>query len=121
MMYVSVEYKFSDQPTSNRVEHELLRLLESLHTQGSIAGAARSLGCSYRHVWGELKHWEKKLNAHLVVWGRQSGGAVLTAEAIEFLEGMWFAQTALAQNVEAIKTSVSQNALLLKSKRLIFS
>jgi len=95
--------------------------LESLHKQGSIAGAARSMGCSYRHVWGELKHWEGKLNAHLVVWGRRSGGAVLTAEAIEFLDGMSLAQAALAKNVEAIKASVSQTALLLKSKSLIFS
>jgi len=49
-MYVSVEYKFSDKPTLNRVEHPLLILLESVHAKGSIAGAAEHLKRSYRYV-----------------------------------------------------------------------
>jgi putative molybdopterin biosynthesis protein len=115
-MYISVEYKFSDQPTSNRIEHALLILLESLHVQGSIAAAAKHLGRSYRYVWGELKYWEEQLGTQLVVWGRSSGGAVLTEHAIEFLHAMSLAQKALEESVVTIKSSVLHNTLLLKSK-----
>ncbi|CAN1523927.1 ModE N-terminal domain of molybdenum-binding protein [Burkholderiaceae bacterium] len=116
-MYVSVEYKFSDQPTSNRIEHALLILLESLHVQGSIAAAAKHLGRSYRYVWGELKYWEEQLGTQLVVWGRSSGGAVLTVQALEFIQAMSLAQKALEASVMAIKSSVLYNTLLLKSKK----
>jgi putative molybdopterin biosynthesis protein len=116
-VYVSVEYKFSDQPTSNRVEHALLILLESLHVQGSIAAAAKHLGRSYRYVWGELKYWEEQLGTQLVVWGRSSHGAVLTVQALEFLQAMTLAQKALEESVLAIKSSVLHNILLLKSNQ----
>lgn len=114
-MYVSVEYKFSDQPTSNRIEHALLILLENLHVQGSIAATAKHLGRSYRYVWGELKYWEEQLGTQLVVWGRSSGGAVLTDQALEFLQAMTLAQKALEESVLAIKSSVLHNIMVLKS------
>jgi putative molybdopterin biosynthesis protein len=116
MMYVSVEYKFSDQPTPNRVEHPLLTLLESVHAKGSIAAAAEHLGRSYRYVWGELKYWEAALDAKLVVWGRCSRGAELTPEAIAFLQAMTKSQKALEQSILAIKSDMISNALILKGK-----
>jgi molybdate transport repressor ModE-like protein len=115
-MYVSVEYKFSDKPTPNRVEHPLLTLLESVHAKGSIAGAAEHLGRSYRYVWGELKHWEVELDAKLVVWGRCSGGAELTVEAIDFLRAMSRSQKELEKNILEIKTSMINNSLILGGK-----
>ena len=39
------------------LHHPLIELLDAIHTQGSISAAARHVGRSYRHVWGELKRW----------------------------------------------------------------
>ncbi len=116
MVYVSVEYKFSDKPTPNRVEHPLLALLESVHAKGSIAGAAAHLRRSYRYVWGELKYWEAELDANLVVWGRCRGGAELTAEALEFLRAMTKSQKELEKSILQIKKSMVSNALILSGK-----
>jgi len=116
MLYVSVEYKFSDKPTSNRVEHPLLTLLESVHAKGSIAGAAEHLGRSYRYVWGEQKYWEAELDAKLVVWGRCSRGAELTAEAIAFLHAMTQSQKELEKNIQEIKMRMVSNASILSGK-----
>jgi putative molybdopterin biosynthesis protein len=46
----------------------LIDLLNAVQTSGSISGASRSLGLSYRHVWGELKRWENELGNELLVW-----------------------------------------------------
>ena len=37
---------------------------------GSISAAAKALGLSYRHVWGELKRWEAELGHTLIVWDK---------------------------------------------------
>jgi len=42
MVHLSIEYKFSAQPTRNRLEHPLLEVLESIHETGSIAQAAKT-------------------------------------------------------------------------------
>ena len=97
MKYISIEYKFSDKPTNHRVEHPLIRLLESLQAQGSIGEAAKFLGRSYRHVWGELKFWEQQLDAHLVVWGQSGKSASLTDEAIQYLQAVSKSQDELEE------------------------
>src|SRR5262245_53662471 len=44
-----------------------LRLLEGILTHGSLLGAAREMGWSYRHAWGYLKRAEEALGAALTV------------------------------------------------------
>jgi putative molybdopterin biosynthesis protein len=41
-------------------------LLQAVAEHGSISAAARALGLSYRHVWGELKRWEQELGQELI-------------------------------------------------------
>src|SRR3546814_13129186 len=47
-------------------------LLFAVREHGSISAAAKSLGLSYRHVWGELKRWEQTLGRTLIVWDKRS-------------------------------------------------
>jgi putative molybdopterin biosynthesis protein len=117
MLHLSIEYKFSTQPTSNRLEHPLLALLESVYGTGSIGNAAKRLGLSYRQVWGELKHWESELNTNLIVWGKTGKGAALTPEAIQFLSEISKTQVDLELQVVQIKNRVAECVSVLKNSR----
>jgi hypothetical protein len=44
-----------------QVRNALIDLLLAVSMHGSISAAARALGLSYRHEWGELKRWEDEL------------------------------------------------------------
>jgi putative molybdopterin biosynthesis protein len=117
MFHLSIEYKFSEKPTSNKLGHPLIVLLESVHETGSIGKAAKHLGLSYRYVWGELKHWESELNTNLIVWGRTSKGADLTPEAIRFLMEVSKTQLELEPQVAQIKHRVEKCVSVLKNSR----
>ena len=117
MIHLSIEYKFSDKPTTNRLEHPLILLLESVNKTGSIGKAAKQLKLSYRHVWGELKHWETELNTNLIVWGKTSKGASLAPEAIRFLSEVNQSQLDLQQQVVQIKNRVEKCISVLKNSR----
>jgi putative molybdopterin biosynthesis protein len=116
MIHLSIEYKFTNEPTEKRLENSLLDLLQALHARGSIAGAAQDLGRSYRHVWGQLKYWESLLNTQLVHWGRQSQGAELTVQSVEFLQAMQESEKALAKSVSDIRRMLLKNTILLSPK-----
>ena len=49
---------------------ELFGILEAVRAGGSIAAAARTLACSYRHLWGRLRFWEARLGRPLIRWDR---------------------------------------------------
>lgn len=115
MLHLSIEYKFSKQPTRNRLEHPLVELLESVHDTGSIANAAKRLKRSYRYVWGELKHWESELDTNLIVWGKTSKGAELTPQALQFLAEVSRTHADLEGQVTLIKNRVGACMSLLKS------
>jgi len=64
-------------------------LLEAIDTHGSINGAAKEVGLSYRKAWGHIQAMEKRLGIELVVrrtGGKNGGGATITPEAREFLK-----------------------------------
>jgi len=117
MLHLSIEYKFSKKPTSNRLEHPLIELLESVYETGSIGKAAKHLDMSYRYVWGELKHWESELNTNLIVWGKTSKGAALTPEAIQFLLEISKTQADLEPQLAQIKHRVEKCVSVLKNSR----
>lgn len=121
MIHLSIEYKFSDSPTSNRLAHPLILLLERVNETGSIGKAAKELELSYRHVWGELKHWETELNTNLIVWGKTGKGVTLTPEAMQFLLDMSQMQLDLQQQVAEIKNRVLKCVSILKNSRIAHS
>ncbi len=49
------------------------RILKAVEEQGSLSAAAKSLGMSYRAVWGKIKATEERLGRQLL--RKQSGGA----------------------------------------------
>ena len=52
------------------IRNPLMDLLYAIREHGSISAAAKAVGFSYRHVWGELKRWEQTLGHTLVVWDK---------------------------------------------------
>lgn len=63
-------------------------IFSAIERTGSLSGAARELGMSYRAVWGKVRATERRLGAKLVVGvagGPQHGGARLTDQARELV------------------------------------
>jgi len=81
--------------------------LQAVATHGSISGAARGLGLSYRHVWGELKRWESELGNDLIVWEKGQ-----PAQLSEFgAKLMWAerqAQARLSPQIEALRSDLER-------------
>ena len=55
------------------VPPELLALLRSLRTNGSLVHATKEVGISYRHAWGLLGRWEAITGHKLAVLTRGQG------------------------------------------------
>ncbi len=65
-----------------------LVLLEAVDRQGSISGAARDLGISYRKAWSQLKEMETQVPFPLLerkVGGKGGGMAKLTPQTREMM------------------------------------
>jgi len=80
-----------------------IALLEGIREQGSIQGAARRLGWSYRHTWGYIRNMEESAGVRFIDrtrGGRAGGGARLTPEAREFLRRYGTFRRALARLVD---------------------
>lgn len=87
--------------------HPLPALLEAVHDTGSISGAARRLGLSYRHVWGELKRWEAEFGQPLVTWVRGQP-ARLAPAGMRLLHAERMAQARLAPQLDAVRHGIAQ-------------
>ena len=73
MLRIKLDYSFSRSDEAARgaalhLDNPLFVLLSAIRRTGSIGKAAKSMGYSYRHVWGELKRWETELQHELIVW-----------------------------------------------------
>ena len=93
--------------TERELHHPLMAILSAVHSSGSISGAARRLGLSYRHVWGELKRWEGELGQTLVLWAK--GQRALLSPFGEKL--VWAERRALARlapQIEALRNELER-------------
>ncbi len=71
MQHIELSYAIAPRRSGRaQIGNPLIELLQAVRDQGSISGAARAIGLSYRHVWGELKRWEQVLDRPLLVWGK---------------------------------------------------
>lgn len=89
------------------IRNPLMDLLLAVRDQGSISGAAKIMGLSYRHVWGELKRWETELGHTLIVW--EKGQAARLSEFGDKL--LWAerqAQARLAPQIEALHADLER-------------
>jgi len=95
------------RPPEALIRNPLMDLLAAVRAQGSISGAARALCCSYRHVWGELKRWERELGYGLIVWDRGQP-ARLTEFAAKLLWAERQAQARLAPQIAALHADLER-------------
>ena len=92
---------------SDALTHRLFVILAAIHDAGSIAAAARRLGLSYRHVWGEMKRWEFDLGAPLVLWGKGQP-ATLSPFGAKLLWAERGAQARLAPQIETLRAELER-------------
>lgn len=62
---------------SEEMTSELFRLLAAIHENGSLRSAATECAVSYRHAWGLLQKWERRIG-HPLVFLERGKGAILT-------------------------------------------
>jgi putative molybdopterin biosynthesis protein len=101
-------YTLSRDSSPALVRNPLIDLLQAVSTQGSISAGARALGLSYRHVWGELKRWEKELGNELVVW-EKGQSARLTEFGAKLMWAERQAQARLAPQIEALRAELERS------------
>ncbi|MFZ2738729.1 MAG: substrate-binding domain-containing protein [Burkholderiaceae bacterium] len=89
------------------ISNPLLDLLHAVQQSGSISGAARSLGLSYRHVWGELKRWETELGFELILW-EKGQAARLSEFGNKLLWAERQAQARLSPQIETLQADMER-------------
>jgi len=102
MIRVKLQYEWQLQPGGGQgVEPILFRVLYAIHSAGSLAGAARAVRLSYRHVWGMVGKWERMFGRPLVKLNR-GRGAELTAFGQKLLWAEQLVQARLAPELESV-------------------
>lgn len=106
---IHLEYSFAPNAAQRgaTLANPLVDLLRTLRDTGSISAAARQSGSSYRHTWGQLKHWEEVLDAELVLWVKGQP-ARLTPLAERLLWAETRARTRLAPHIEALRSELER-------------
>lgn len=89
------------------LRNPLLDTLQAVRQEGSISGAARHMGLSYRHVWGQLKEWEVSIGHELIVWDRGQS-ARLTPFGDKLLWAERLAQARLGPQIEALRAELER-------------
>jgi putative molybdopterin biosynthesis protein len=107
MRNVELSYAFAARPQESWVRNGLVDLLHAVQEHGSISGAAKVLGLSYRHVWGELRRWEAELAHPLIVWEKgQRARLAPFGEKLLWAERQ--AQARLAPQIEALRSELER-------------
>jgi molybdate transport repressor ModE-like protein len=104
---VQLHYTLSRDAGSALIRNPLPELLQAVAQQGSISGAARALGLSYRHIWGALKRWEEQLGGELIVWSKGQS-AQLSEFGTKLLWAERQAQARLAPQIAALHADLER-------------
>lgn len=105
---VELSYRWTrDAAPSPLLHHPLMAMLAAVQDSGSISAAARTLGLSYRHVWGELKRWEAELGQPLLLWVKGQP-AVLAPVGERLLAMEREVVERLAPQIEALRRELEQ-------------
>jgi len=104
---IQLSYTWAGQRSERLIRNALMDLLHAVQDSGSISAAARAVGFSYRHVWGELKRWESQLGQPLIIW--EKGQAARLSEFGQKL--LWAerqAQARLAPQIESLHADLER-------------
>jgi putative molybdopterin biosynthesis protein len=104
---VQLHYTLSRDVGDALVRHPLIDLLQAVDGHGSISAAARAMGLSYRHVWGELKRWEDELGNELIVW-EKGQSARLSDFGAKLMWAERQAQARLSPQIEALRADLER-------------
>lgn len=104
---IELSYAFGRRHAASPISHPLIDLLQAVQEEGSITGASRRLGQSYRHTWGALRRWEAELDRGLVVWERGQA-ARLTEFGQKLMWAEQQAQARLAPQIEALQAGLER-------------
>ncbi|MCY7369790.1 MAG: helix-turn-helix transcriptional regulator [Polaromonas sp.] len=108
MHQVELSYLLSPQRSADAlIRNPLMDMLHAVRQQGSIAKASKSLGLSYRNVWGALKDGERKLGRGLLVWDKGQR-AKLTEFGEKLLWAERQAQARLAPQIAALRSDIER-------------
>lgn len=107
MRKVELSYSFAARKSDGWIRNALMDLLHAVREQGSISRAAKALGLSYRHVWGELKRWEAELGHPLIQW-EKGQRARLSPFGEKLLWAERQAQARLAPQIEALHADLER-------------
>lgn len=108
MIKVNLQYLWQPQPGKGfAVDATLFRVLFAIHETGSLAGAARGVGMSYRHVWGLMGKWEKVFGKPLVIL-RQGHGAQLSEFGRRLLWAEELVRARLTPGLESVRQEIEQ-------------
>ena len=89
------------------LRNPMMDVLHAVRERGSISAAARQLGFSYRHVWGQLKQWEAELGQELIVWERGQA-AQLSPFGERLLMAERLAQARLGPQMESLRAELER-------------
>ena len=107
MRKVELSYDFGQRRQDGWVRNALIDLLHAVQEEGSISAAAKVLGLSYRHVWGELRRWEQQLGHPLLLWEKgQRARLAPFGEKLLWAERQ--AQARLAPQIEALHAELER-------------
>jgi len=107
MRTVELSYSLTPRDGAGGLRNALMDLLHAVREQGSISAAAKGMGLSYRHVWGELKRWEIELGHTLIVW-EKGQPARLSEFGDKLLWAERQAQARLAPQIEALHADLER-------------
>ena len=112
MRKIELSYALSAaEPAGGRppflLRNPMMGVLHAVQGSGSISGAARELGLSYRHVWGQLKEWELSLGQGLIFWERGQA-ARLTPFGERLLAAERLAQARLGPQMENLRAELER-------------
>jgi putative molybdopterin biosynthesis protein len=107
MHRISLHYALGSAAAPALVRNPLLDLLQAVSAHGSISAAARVLGLSYRHVWGELKRWELELGQPLILW-EKGQAARLSEFGAKLLLAERQVQARLLPQIEALRADLER-------------
>lgn len=107
MRKIELSYTWAAQAGDRLIRNALMDLLHSVRDRGSISGAAKDLGLSYRHVWGQLKRWETELGQALIVWDKGQP-ARLSRFGEKLLWAERQAQARLAPQIESLHADLER-------------
>ena len=108
-LHYTLNHRDDSSPASDAglLRHPLIALLQAVAQRGSISAAARDLGLSYRHVWGELKRWEEVMGQELIVW-EKGQSAKLTEFGTKLMWAERQTQARLAPQIEALRADLER-------------